>query len=191
MKKLLTACAIATAFVALPASAQWYIGGGVGSSKLSGMDFGQGGVTRSGGDSSKTSVKVYGGYQITPSWGVEAQVANLGERTVTDSFGGVARDSTKFMVSQLSVAGTATWPVVQNLALVGKLGATINTVSDPVYSDNFESENNTGLLAGVGLAFSITPKLTARLEYEDFGKLFSDHPARASNVSLTVQYAFN
>ena len=58
MKKLLTCCAMAAAFVALPASAQWYGGVGVGSSKIDGAG---GGL-----DSSKTSAKLYGGYQITP-----------------------------------------------------------------------------------------------------------------------------
>lgn len=169
MKKLLTCCAMAAAFVAVPASAQWYAGVGVGSSKIDGAG--------SGLDSSKTSAKLYGGYQITPTWGAEAQYTDLGKREAP----GVS-----IKPSQYSLAGTGTFPVSQSFSLMGKLGVTRNRVD--VSGGN--NENKSDLLVGVGVSYAITPKMAVRLEYEDFGKLSSNGSVRANNYSLNLQYAF-
>ena len=51
------------------------------------------------------------------------------------------------------------------------------------------------MLIGVGVSYSITPKMAVRLEYEDFGKFSKDGGVnggaiRANNVSIGLQYAF-
>jgi OmpA-OmpF porin, OOP family len=184
MNKILSACAIAAAFAAMPASAQWYVGAGVGSSRISGLDGSANGFTVSGGDKNKSSVKVYGGYQLTPNWGLEAQYTDLGKRDVTitpiGSFSGKA--------SQYSLAVTGTVPLSQSFALIGKLGASQNKI------DGSGSSNKSDVLVGVGVSYSINPKLAVRLEYEDFGKLgtnsLTGRSVRANNTSLNLQYAF-
>jgi OmpA-OmpF porin, OOP family len=195
MNKILSACAIAAAFAAMPASAQWYVGAGVGSSRTNGIDGSASGFTLSGGNSNKSSVKVFGGYQITPFWGVEAQYTDLGNRdfTVRDSTGGLV-GSGKVKASQYSIAGTGTLPLSQSFALIGKLGVSNNrgSVSFPGVSS---SGNKSDVLVGVGVSYSINPKLAVRLEYEDFGKFssnggFAGTSIRANNTSLNLQYAF-
>ena len=112
MKHIFTACALAAAaLTAAPAFAQGYIGGGFGSSKVTGVD--GGGLT--GGNTSKGLVKIYGGYQITPNWGVEAQYANLGNRTL--AVAGINVGS--FSLSQVSIAGTGTLPLGSGFSLLG------------------------------------------------------------------------
>lgn len=189
MKKILTACAIAAAtFAAAPAFAQGYIGFGVGSSSSRGANSTVGAVSVTGGESSKGSTKIYGGFQFTPTWGLEAQYTDLGSRSYTVNNAGVITAGNA-RSSQYSLAGTGTLPIGQSFALIGKLGASANRAS-------FTGSNNkTSLMAGVGVSYSITPRLAVRLEYEDFGK-FADSNGlgggsiRATNTSLNLQYAF-
>ena len=181
MKKILSACALAAAFVAAPAFAQGYIGGGFGSSKGAGID--GGGIT--GGNTNKSQVKVYGGYQFTPNWGVEAQFSDLGKRDIL-AFG-VPAGSLK--VSQFSIAGTGTLPLTAGFSLLGKLGVSANKLTG---SGGVQNGSATSALIGIGVSYNITPALSARLEYEDFGTVAKFNPptVRANAYSISLKYAF-
>lgn len=98
MKKRLVAAAISAALLAGPASAQMYLGGGVGSART---------------DTDETSWKLYGGYQFTPTWGAELGYTSLGH------YLGSSIDS-------WSLAGTGTVPISERWSLLGKLGAVEN-----------------------------------------------------------------
>ncbi|MES2279920.1 MAG: outer membrane beta-barrel protein [Pseudomonadota bacterium] len=181
MKKILTACAIAAAtLVAAPAFAQGYIGAGLGSSKISGFDNG----TIAGGNTSKGTAKIFGGFQFTPNWGMEVQYSDLGRRNLTNA--GVAAGS--MSTSQFGLSGTGTLPMSSGFSLLGKLGVSANRTTGAA------SANNTGLLIGVGVAYNFTPALSARLEYEDFGKVgtvaANGSTVRANAYSLNLKYAF-
>lgn len=177
MKHIITACALtAAALTAAPAFAQAYIGGGLGTSKIYGFD--GGGLT--GGNFQKRLVKIYGGYQITPNWGVEAQYGDLGNRTLT--FAGANVGS--FRVSQMSIAGTGTLPLDSGFSLLGKLGIS----SARPTGSGVISNSKTSALIGVGMGYNITPALSARVEYEDFGKIGDNF--RAVGYSVSLKYAF-
>lgn len=185
MKQFFTACAVAVAaFAAVPAFAQGYIGGGFGSSRVTGLDFG----TISGGNTSKGLVKIYGGYQFTPNWGAEAQYSDLGNRNLRDSSN---NQTASFKTSQFSIAGTGTLPLSSGFSLLGKLGVSGNRVTGTPNLGNYAS---TSALVGVGVGYTITPNWSARLEYEDFGKVTTVIPTgstvRANAYSLSVKYAF-
>lgn len=182
MKKILTACALAAAaLTAAPAFAQGYIGGGFGSSRITGLDS----AGTSGGNTSKGLVKIYGGYQLTPNWGVEAQYSDLGRRDI--GFAGVNVGSVR--LSQFSLAGTGTLPLSSGFSLLGKLGVTSNRGTG---SGVISSGNATSALVGVGVGYSITPALSARLEYEDFGKVgnSNNNTVRANGYSISLKYGF-
>ena len=98
MKKILAAVALSTAFVAAPASAQWYAGAGLGSVKT---------------DSRQNSVKAIGGYQLDGNVGVEVAFTDLGRY----------RGSTAKAVS-LALVGAL--PLDGPWALIGKIGASSN-----------------------------------------------------------------
>ena len=185
MKKILTACAFAAAaLTAAPVFAQGYVGLGVGSSKISGFDTG----TVSGGNTNKSLVKIYGGFQFTPNWGLEAQYSDLGKRDVTNA--GVALGS--FSTSQYSIAGTGTLPLSSGFSLLGKLGVSANRINAPAGSLN--SANNTSALIGFGAAYSFTPAMSVRVEYEDFGKVATlagnGSTIRANGYSISLKYGF-
>ena len=182
MKKILTACAVAAAsLMAAPVFAQGYVGLGFGSSRISGFDSG----AISGGNANKGMTKIYGGFQFTPNWGLEAQYSDLGNRNVT--IAGVPAGS--FRTSQFSIAGTGTLPLSSGFSLLGKLGISANRVNG-----SLSSGNNTSALVGIGAAYNITPALAVRLEYEDFGKVgtvaANGSTVRANGYSLSLKYGF-
>ncbi len=98
MKRLLIAATISAALVAGQASAQMYLGAGVGSSKT---------------DNREDSWKLYGGYQFNPAWGLELGYTDLGQYRGAD-------------VESYSLAGTGTMPLGERWALLGKLGVASN-----------------------------------------------------------------
>ena len=159
MKKLLLAAAFSAALVAGPASAQMYLGAGVGASKT---------------DTDENSWKLYGGFQFSPTWGLELGYTDLGRYRGSD-------------IESWSLAGTGTLPLGARWALLGILGAASNR-------PNFAgASNHTGLLVGVGVGYSMTRNLGLRLEYEDFGRLSNvgtGNNSRGSNLGLGLKYAF-
>ena len=187
MKKILTACAIAAAaLVAAPVFAQGYVGFGLGSSKSTGFDNG----TISGGNTNKGLAKIYGGYQLTPNWGAELQYSNLGKRDFTNA--GVAAGS--FSTSQYSIAGTGTLPLSSGFSLLGKLGVSANRINGSLPAGTVNNTSNTSALIGIGAAYSITPALSVRVEYEDFGKVTTvaanGSNVRANGYSISLKYGF-
>lgn len=198
MKKLLSACAIAAAFVALPASAQWYAGVGAGSSKATGADgpvTGTGipaNTTFTGGNTSKGMYKLFGGYQITPNWGVELQYSDLGNRDVAfRNAAGTPIATGTAKASQYSIAGTGTLPLAGDFSLIGKLGVSSNRIKISVQNVS-DSGSKSSLMAGVGVAYNLTPAVAVRLEYEDFGKMSDGfgRSIRANAYSVSLKYAF-
>ncbi|MFC6280639.1 MULTISPECIES: outer membrane beta-barrel protein [Polaromonas] len=199
MKKLFVVAALASTFMASTAFAQGYIGFGIGSSRANNADGTSGGFTVSGGNSNKGSAKIYGGFQFTPNWGLEAQYSDLGNRAVliTNSTTGAAAGSGNYRASQFSIAGTGTLPIGQSFALIGKLGISANRANGSATAPfSFSSQNKSDLLVGIGVSYSITPRLAVRLEYEDFGKftgggnIGNTGSTRLNNTSLNLQYAF-
>ena len=195
------------AIVAIPASAQWYAAVGVGSSSITGMN-GSGAVTATtngtiSGFSNETTWKLYGGYQFTPNWGLEAQYTDLGKRSGTLTLSGavVGTAGLSASASEWGLAGTGTIPLSNNFYLMGKLGASRNrtdnvTATIGAVSLAGNAQNKTGLLAGLGIGYNINKNLGIRLEYEDFGKFSSNggingtSSIRADNWAISLKYAF-
>lgn len=195
MKKVFLACAIAAMFTAAPVLAQGYIGLGLGSSSISGFDRTQNGAAFAGGNAAKTSTKILGGYQITPNWGVEAQYTALGKRatTVTPIQNGANTNS--FDASQFGIYGTGTLPINASFSLIGKLGVSANRIKLGDTQGGSEKSSATNFSYGLGASYKITPQISLRAEYEDFGKLAKDSAVnnisiKGSNLSLSLLYSF-
>lgn len=195
MKKIFLAGVVAAMFVAAPVFAQGYVGLGLGTSSISGFDRTIGGVSFAGGNASKTSTKILGGYQFTPNWGAEAQYTMLGKRstTVTPVQNGANTNSVEGF--QFGVYGTGTFPLNANFSLIGKLGVSANSgrTTDTLGGSTRSSASN--LAYGLGASYKFTPNVSLRAEYEDFGKLVKDSDVnnfsiRGSNLSLSLLYSF-
>ena len=174
--------------------AQSYVGVGVGSGTASGIDQTAGTLSLTGGNRSKTSLKVFGGFRFTPNWGLEAQYSDLGTRDFVVSRGNAQVNSGSVKASQFSIAGTGTLPLASNFSLFGKIGVSNNSgkanVNIPV--KNFTgSDNKTDLLIGFGVSYALTPQIAVRAEYEDFGKFNSrGNSVRVNNFAVGLQYSF-
>jgi len=172
--------AFAGAFVAGPASAQWYVGAGVGAGQAKLSNNG----TVQGNDSHETSGKIFGGYQFTPNWGIEGQYVYLGKYDVTNGGG-----SGSYKPESWGLAATGTIPLSNNFYLMGKLGAAFNRLSD----SNFSGSNKTDLLAGVGAGYNFNANWGIRAEYENFGKITKNNNGgdiKGDNWTVSVKYSF-
>jgi OOP family OmpA-OmpF porin len=159
MKKLVIAAALSAAFIAAPAAAQTYIGGGIGKSDT---------------DTQENSWKVYGGYQFSPTWGVELGYTDLGNYLGEE-------------VESWSLAGTATLPMGPRWHIIGKLGLARNN------AEVAGAEQKSSTLAGVGVGVALSPNFGMRLEYEDYGKLSNTGVGtthKGSNVLLSAKLTF-
>jgi OOP family OmpA-OmpF porin len=159
MKTLLAAAALGTILAAGQASAQAYVGAGLGAART---------------DSTETSAKLYGGFQVTPNWGAELAYTDLGRYRGAN-------------IGSWSLAGTGTMPLGSGWSLMGKLGAASNR---PKFGG---SSNHSDVFVGLGVGYAISKNLGVRLEYEDFGKLSNTNNAgnsRGNNLGLSLQYGF-
>jgi OOP family OmpA-OmpF porin len=111
MKKILLAAAFSAAFVAAPASAQWYAGAGFGLTNT---------------DSNETSLKILGGYQVDRHWGIEAALTDFGSYRGSDA-------------KSVSLAVTGTLPLDRQWALMAKFGVSSNRTGLAGSSDRTEA----------------------------------------------------
>src|SRR5712691_280449 len=127
MKKILVTMALGAAFAAAPASAQVYVGAGLGIAHT---------------DSSETSWKILGGYQHDRHWGIEAAYTDLG------SYRGSSADS-------LSLAFTGTLPLDRRWALIAKAGVASNRTRAAGSSDRADALVGIGVAYAVNRRFGL------------------------------------
>ncbi len=184
MKKLIFALIAAATAVGSAQAAGPYVGVGVASADHS---YSLPGATNVNSDGWKASGKIFGGYDIDQTWGVEAGYTDFRKsdysRTVAGVNGTGNSDGHSFYV-----AGKVTAPISDQFAIYGKLGAANNkrTLSDPVYG---RSDSKTELYAGVGAQYNLNQKVALTLEYERYGKK-KDFGPKPDVITAGVKYAF-
>jgi opacity protein-like surface antigen len=170
-------------FLALGAYAQSYFGIGIGGAhgsipSLNTTVLGVP-VTAAADKTNETSYKLYGGYRFTPNWGVELAYADLGSGYSSNVTIGGLPGTVTAKADTWYVAATGTLPFGSGFSLLGKLGMASNHVSaaDLCLAGtcfSMGSDSRSSPMVGVGLEYAFAGKWTARLEYEDYGKLTSD-----------------
>ena len=195
MKALVLVSALAASVLAMPAAAQWYAGGGLGvaDGKLGGSS---GALALGARDSRSTSFKLLGGYQFTPHWGLEMQYADLG-RFGYSACNGALCGSGSAAARQWSVAAVGSLPLSNNYYLMAKVGATHNQVRGGGFCAGAlctrgADRSRSDLLTGIGIGYNFTPRLSMRLEVENFGKLMAGNgfAVRSDNWAATLRYSF-
>lgn len=188
MKKLIfaviaAAAAIGSAQAATPGP---YVGVGVASAdhtyKLPGT---VGGNT----DGFKASGKVFGGYEIDQTFGVEAGYTDFRKSSHDYTQNGVPGRAESDGHS-IYVAGKATAPINEQFSMFGKVGVANNkstlTTSNALLN---RSERKTELYAGVGVQYHLNQKVALTAEYERYGKS-KDFGAKADVFTVGAKYAF-
>jgi OmpA-OmpF porin, OOP family len=186
MKKILVAL-LGAAF-ALPLAAQAegaYVGinGGRAENKLS---F-EGESDKDHGD----AYKLYGGYEFTKNFGVEAGYAHLAKWSESDVDGSVS-----YKPSSVYVAATGTLPLNDQFSLFAKAGVARNHASVRVsiagLGSGSDSFNHTTAMFGVGAAYNFTKNFAVVAEYENFGKVLDEEGVtiKANMLSIGARYKF-
>jgi len=186
MKKLIFALiAGATAMSAAHAQSP-YVGLGVASSDHT---YKIGGATNVDGDGWKPSLKVFGGVDINPMWGVEAGYTDLRKASVNYNIGNVAGSGTADG-KRAYVAAKATMPLNEQVSFYGKLGAGYQKTEFSASTPGLgRSDSDTGVYAGVGAQYKLSQQVALTLEYERYGKK-KDFGAKPDALTVGARYNF-
>jgi OOP family OmpA-OmpF porin len=154
------------------------------------------------GKTRDTAYKLYLGYQYTPNWGIELGYNDLGKKysshiVATDGITTATGDAT-FKLDNWYLAATGTLPLSNGFSLLGKLGAVRSTVKGGTItltngittasaSLGGDSHHSSALL-GVGVEYTFSKQLAARLEYEDYGKSSEDIGGGVGAIKTNAWY---
>ena len=165
-KAWVTALGIAAAAFALPASAQWYAGGGLGQSSFKGDLSCDGTTPGVSCDDKDTSFKVFGGYQINPNFAAELTYQDFGKAKASGAGVEVSAKSHAFDLSALGML-----PFANQFAGYARLGL-YSAKSDGTSNIGISaSESNTGLTYGLGLQWNPMRTLGVRVEWQVYNKV--------------------
>ncbi|HSH89814.1 MAG TPA: outer membrane beta-barrel protein [Ramlibacter sp.] len=186
----------------------WYAGGSVGKSAATIDDvrirsglLGQGlGTASIVDDDRDTGYKLFGGYQLTPHFGVEAGFFSLGHfgYAATTIPAGTLNGDIRVRGLNLDLVGTL--PLTGRLSAIGRVGVISARASDNFsatgaaripYASANPSQRSTGYKAGLGLAYDITDSWSVRAEAERYKiKDAVGNNGHVDLVSLGLVYRF-
>lgn len=186
MKKIIFALIAAATAMGSAQAAGPYVGVGAAMADHNGVP----GTTNSSADGYKASGKIFGGYDIDQTWGVEAGYTDVRKSNSNYTLNGLPghaeSDGNSFYV-----AGKATAPINDQVAVYGKLGAarnksTLTSSTDPVLN---RSESKTEAYGAVGVQYNLNQKVALTAEYERYGKK-KDFGAKPDTFTIAAKYAF-
>ena len=152
---------VAAAAFALPASAQFYAGGGLGQSTLKGDLSCEGFGPPLSCDDKDTAWKIFAGYQANRNFAAELTYQDLGKSRIS-GFGASAQiESSAFDISALGIL-----PFGGQLGVYGRLGIYYATTKGSSNLIPNVDETNTGLTYGIGLQWNPAPKFGVRVEWQ-------------------------
>lgn len=191
MKKLvvalaLGAAAIGTAQAQGSQSPRPYFGLGA---AFADHDYSIGGVGNLDHDDYKASIKVFGGVDYDPLWGLEAGYTDFRGSDFSYTINGVPGRGSSDGYG-IYLAGKGRWPLHPQAEVFGKLGLAYshrNLDSNPFVG--IDDDNDTGIYAGVGLLWNLTPQWALTAEYERYGKS-KDFGAKPDVWTVAARYSF-
>lgn len=186
MKKLIVALITSAAAMGAAHAEGPYVGVGVASSD---HNFKLGGASGVDGDGWKASGKIFGGYEFTPVWGVEAGYTDLrsanGNYTIGTTPGTIRTDG-----SRSYLAAKATMPVNEQVSVYGKLGLGYSKLDASTSAPNVAwSDNKTEAYGGIGAQYNLNKQVALTMEYERYGKK-KDIGAKADAITVGARYSF-
>jgi OmpA-OmpF porin, OOP family len=140
-----------------------YVGGAVSNTALTTVS----GPTGTSQDGSKVGAKAFAGYEITDNFGIEfaySQASNLKQTYVA----GNTKAFQNGTATIVSLAGTGRYGITSNFYIGGKLGVAQIDFSGatPAPSGNAISGSSSGLLAGIGLEYKVSPAFSIVANYD-------------------------
>lgn len=137
------------------------IGGSDWSHSLAGVD----------GSSHGVAGKIYGGYNFTPNFALEAGAARLG--SMSDPNGRIGANA-------VFVDGVGTLPLADKWSLLGRAG-----IARADFNGSVGNDSGTGLKLGAGVQYDLTRTMALRAEYEQY-RIHNVYDSHASVGQVTV-----
>ncbi len=203
MKRLIVTTALAT-LVASPAFAQsypgvpdegFYLGAGIGQSKLDNDTLDWLGSIGANTDDKDTAYKVFAGYQFNPNFAVEASYLDFGDYTASASDGADSANI-KLGVDGFGFALVGKLPIDGGFSVFGKLGliawdASLSgsaTIDGVTYRDT-AGDSGTDPFYGAGVEYVID-QVMVRAEFERYDLSDSGEDFTIDMISASVGYRF-
>ena len=136
------------------------------------------------------SAKLYGGYQLTETFGVQVGYVRLHEINRNSGSGATLVTQTATGHSTY-VAGTARLPLGQSFALTGKLGVSFGKVTDASPSTaatNLLLGSKTSLLVGTGAEYVLNHNVSFSVELESYGKI--SNQVKGNSLTVGTRFTF-
>lgn len=174
IKPVLTAAILAASLGALPAHADnLYVGAALGLPHFGAGNNGFNGIT---GQGSGVSSKLFGGYQFTPNFALEAGVADLGH---------IKNDTGSVSSQGVFLDAVGLLPLTNKWSLLGSLGvAHVN-----LNTSNGDASGN-GAKVGLGAQYALTSNVVMRGEWEGYRpSAFGDKP-KIEQFTIGARMAF-
>lgn len=139
-------------------------------------------------DNWRASPKVFGGYDITPNWGVEAGYTHHGSEDYTTTRAAVPVRAT-VKGSDSYVAAKYTVPVNDRVSTYAKLGASHSERKNDLSGVGRINDRDTGVYGGLGVQYALNQNVSVVGEYERYGKDKATG-SKADAVNVGLKYGF-
>lgn len=140
-------------------------------------------------DDYRGNAKLFGGYDFTPNWGVEAGYIHYDKRN-GGTYDGLGQFTPlKFKGFDSYVAAKYTVPLSERMSVFGKLGLEHSERTIRGGSVYDISQRDNGVYGALGLQYGLTSNLAVTAEYERFGK-DKDFGSKADAITVGLKYGF-
>jgi hypothetical protein len=136
------------------------------------------------------AAKIYGGYQWTENFGVQAGYVRLRELNQNTGSGATLVEQTATGHSSY-VAGTARLPLGQSFALTGKVGVSFGKVTDVSPSTAATHSlrgSKTSVLIGTGAEVVLNHNVALSVELESYGKV--SQQVKGNSLTFGTRFTF-
>ncbi len=160
---LMLAALLAAPLAHAETAGKYYVGFDLGSASYSGVTVPAGTYPNPG------LTTITGGYRVNDTWAAEVGYTKFGDSSLGN---GLA--SATLSASSLHAAAVGSYPLTPQFDLIGKAGLASNDAKITLTVLGFSassSEQSTDLFFGFGAQYHITPQVTLRAQYENFGRL--------------------
>ena len=130
-------------------------------------------------DDYRTGGKIYGGYQINPTWAAEAGYTDYGNKDVAN---GTTKGNGTY------IAAKATMPINDQFSAYGKVGVEHSERKFNSAALNIK-DTDTGAYGALGVEYKLNQQVALTAEYERYGKE-KDIGAKANVWTVGAHYNF-
>lgn len=183
MKKLVAVALLSLSSVAMADSGAY---AGIGFGRAS-VDVDTTGLSNTSVDDTDTGFKIYGGYQFTNNFGLEAGYADLGKATINGEEIGVPFNGS-IENSAIFLDAVGTLPLTNEFSVFGRAGVAFTkteaSVNVPGFGSASDKENEANLKFGLGAQYSFTKSVALRAEWERYLDVGDEATTGESDVDV-------